>query len=624
MRKPASELYERIVEAAPSAIVMVDADGNVALINVQAERLFGWDRGELLGKPVEKLVPARFRSSHPDHRAAYLQQPVPRAMGAGRDLFALRRDGSEVPVEIGLSAFEAEGGPFVLATLVDLSERRQAEARFRAAVESSPNAIAMVDDNGVIVLTNAELERLFGYDRDELFGQPIEMLVPGRFRTRHPEYRAAFARDPRPRAMGAGRDLYGLRRDGSDVPVEIGLAPIEADGRLHVLASIVDITERRRAEDRFRRAVDSAPNAMIMVDARGQIVLANSRTEEMFKYEPGALLGQPIDILIPSRFRAGLQPRREAFYQEGKARAMGLGRDLFALRSDGVEFPVEIGLNPIETDEEMLVLASVVDITARKRSEEARELAMMQLERSNRELVEAKRMLEHANAELERGNRELDEFAYAVSHDLRSPLRAIQNLAGWIREDAGHALGEEPRGWLDEIPDRIARMDRLLEDLLGYSRAIRAPSALEETEFGELVSNVVRILDIPSGFDVRVFGRDLRIYTPRAPLQRVLCNLIQNAVHHHDEKSGTVTVTARHANPGMIEVEVADDGPGIPPHLRERAFGLFRSLSNKGGSGLGLALVRRVVENQGGKIDVRSNDPRGAVFYFTWPIRAEP
>jgi signal transduction histidine kinase len=248
----------------------------------------------------------------------------------------------------------------------------------------------------------------------------------------------------------------------------------------------------------------------------------------------------------------------------------------------------------------------------------------MQLERSNRELVDAKAMLEHANAELERGNRELDEFAYAVSHDLRSPLRAIQNLASWIREDAGKTLGEEPRAWLDEIPDRVARMDRLLEDLLAYSRAIRAPSGFEETEFGELVSSVVRILDVPTGFDVRVFGRELHFYTRRAPLQQVLNNLIQNAVNHHDEKSGTVTVTARHGDAGMLEIEVADDGPGIPPHLRERAFGLFRSMSRKdGGSGLGLALARRVVENQGGTIGVRDNDPRGAVFHFTWPIRVE-
>src|SRR5262249_7499962 len=158
-------------------------------------------------------------------------------------------------------------------------------------------------------------------------------------------------------------------------------------------------------------------------------------------------------------------------------------------------------------------LASVVDISARKRSEESRELAVMQLERSNRELMAAKAMLEHANSELERGNRELDEFAYAVSHDLRSPLRAIQNLASGIREDAGRQLADEPRGWLDEIPTRVAGMDHLLGDLLEYSRAIRAPSSLEATEFGELVENVVRILDVPTGFEVRVFGRELRFFT---------------------------------------------------------------------------------------------------------------
>ena len=323
MRKPTAEFYERIVEAAPSAIVIVDSEGLIALVNAQAERLFGWERSELLGKPIEKLVPERFRGPHPEHRAAYLRQPVSRVMSAGRDLYAVRRDGSEVPVEIGLALLESDRDRYVLSTVIDLTERRQAEARFRVAVESSPTAIVMIDDNGVIVLANSGLERLFGYGRNELLGQPIELLVPARFRARHPESRAGFARDPRPRSMGAGRDLYGVRRDGSDVPLEIGLAPIETDGRLHVLASVVDITERRRAEDRFRRAVESAPNAMIMIDASGQIVLANSRTAEMFGYEPGALLGQPIEMLVPSRYRTAHPGWRSSFFQQAKTRAMG-------------------------------------------------------------------------------------------------------------------------------------------------------------------------------------------------------------------------------------------------------------------------------------------------------------
>jgi PAS domain S-box-containing protein len=613
------QLFERIFDAAPSAMILTDDDGHVVLVNAEAERLFGWSRDELLGQSVEKLVPAHLRDRHTRLRESFARAPKQRIVGAGRELFALRRDGAELPVEIGLAPIETDRGLYVLATVVDLTERHHAEQRFRVAVESSPNAIAMVDENGVIVLVNREFERLFGYSRSELLGRVIDDLVPERLRERHPEYRSTFARDPRPRAMGAGRNLFGVRKDGSEVPVEIGLAPIRSEGGLLVLASVVDITERRRAEDRFRQAVESAPNAMVMVDRRGEVLLANSRAAEIFGYAVNELVGQPVELLVPSRFRDAHPGWRDAFYRDLRSRPMGAGRDLFGLRKDGGEFPVEIGLNPLETPEGTLVLASVIDITERKRVEEMRFLATLQLERANQELVRAKAQLEHVVAQLERSNQELDEFAYAVSHDLRSPLRAIENRPTWMREDADDSLAGEPRRWLDQIPERIARMDRLLEDLLAYSRAVRAASSLEDTDCRTLVEEIVSLLPIPEGFDVRAVGELPRVSTHRVPLEQVLRNLIDNAVKHHDRSEGSVEVAGRRIDEGWIELEVRDDGPGIPPELRERCFGLFRAMSKRGGTGIGLALVKRVVENRGGRISIHGNDPRGTTFHLTWP-----
>jgi PAS domain S-box-containing protein len=616
-----ADLYRQIVEAAPSAIVMTDGEGRIVLVNAEAERLFGWTRTELVGQAIEKLVPSRWRPQHPRHRATFQRTPKQRTIGAGRDLFALRRDGTEVPVEIGLAPLPTDDGLFVLATVVDLTERHHGEQRFRVAVESSPNAIAMVDENGVILLVNQELERLFGYSRSELLGRVIDLLVPERLRGRHPEYRHAFARDPRPRAMGAGRNLFGVRKDGTEVPVEIGLAPILSDGDLRVLASVVDITERRRAEDRFRQAVESAPNAIVMVDAQGGIMLANSRAGEIFGYRQSELIGQPVELLVPTRFRGAHPGLRGSFYRDLRSRPMGAGRDLFGLRKDGTEFPVEIGLNPLETRDGTLVLASVIDITDRKRTEEMRNLAGMQLERTNQELLHAKRQLEHAVAELERRNQELDEFAYAVSHDLRSPLRAIDNLVKWLREDAAAgSLGAEAERWLEQIPERVARMDRLLEDLLVYSRAVRAASGLEETDLRELVDEIAAVLEVPPGFSVAWVGEPCRISTRRAPLEQVLRNLVDNAFKHHDRALGCVEVAGRLLDDEWIEVEVRDDGPGIALELRERCFGLFRSMSKHRGTGIGLALVKRVVESHGGRVSIEDNAPRGAILRFVWPV----
>ncbi len=232
---------------------MIDADGMIVLVNREIERLFGYSREELLGRPVEVLVPDRFRDAHPGFRNGFFSAPRIRAMGAGRELFGLRKDGSEVPVEIGLTPIATSEGFFVISSVVDISARSQAEARFRAAVESSPNGMVMVDPEGRIVLVNREIERLFGYAREDLLGRSLEVLVPERFRPRHPGFRDAFFADPQTRSMGAGRELFGLRQDGTEVPVEIGLNPIMTDEGVFVLSSIVDISARKQAEQEHVR-----------------------------------------------------------------------------------------------------------------------------------------------------------------------------------------------------------------------------------------------------------------------------------------------------------------------------------------------------------------------------------
>lgn len=248
------ETYRLIVEHAPSAIVLSDASGRILLVNPKAEQLFGYAAGELLGKPVETLLPAALRERHRGYREGYAEAPAARPMGAGRDLFGRRKDGSEVPVEIGLNPIPAKEGTLFLAAIVDITERRRLEERFRLAVEAAPNAMVMTDGAGRIVLANAQAEKLFGYAQAELLGRSVELLVPDRFRARHPGYRADYARKPDTRAMGGGRDLFGRRKDGSDVPIEIGLNPIRSGNETFVLAAIVDITERKELQRRLAQS----------------------------------------------------------------------------------------------------------------------------------------------------------------------------------------------------------------------------------------------------------------------------------------------------------------------------------------------------------------------------------
>ncbi len=241
--------FRQIVESAPSAFIVADAGGCIVFANAEAERMFGAAGEALLGVPVDELVPERYRTAHAGYRNGFLAAAHARPMGAGRDLHARRRDGSEFPVEIGLSPIETPEGRMVLAAIVDVSVRWRLEERFRLAVEAAPSGIVIVDAGGRIALANTQMERMLGYATGELAGQSIEALVPDRLREAHPGYRAAFFARPDSRPMGAGRDLYARRRDGSEIPVEIGLNPLATEEGPLVLAVVVDITARKHAEE---------------------------------------------------------------------------------------------------------------------------------------------------------------------------------------------------------------------------------------------------------------------------------------------------------------------------------------------------------------------------------------
>ena len=422
---------------------------------------------------------------------------------------------------------------------------------------------------------------------------PIEQLLPQRFRSAHVGMRAGYWQNPHPRAMGAGRELFGLRADGTEFPLEIGLSSIDTQHGRMVLASIVNISARKRLEASFRNIVEAAPYGMVMVDAQGSIVLCNARMERMFGYARAELLGQSMDMLLPERYRAAHVHHRDGYRAAPALREMGAGRDLMALHKDGREFPVEIGLNPVPGDEGMLALAAVIDITKRKQME----------------------------LELRQANANLEEFTYVASHDLKSPIRGIADLVEWIAEDLGDQKPPEVQHNLERVAIRVKRMENIIEDLLAYARAGRAAAVLETVDPQALIDAILDIEPVPPGFEVTLKIQAAPFKAAKTPLETVLRNLVANAIKHHDRPQGQLAIGVAEEDLYCV-FSVSDDGPGIPPKAQERVFRMFQTLSSseRAGSGIGLALTKRLVETHGGRITLESRDgERGAIFRFWWP-----
>ena len=308
-----NDLFRQLIDSAPDAMVVVDSQGVVVLVNRQAESVFGYSREELLGQAIEILVPERFRSGHVGHRTAFIQNPKSRPMGSGLELFGRRKDGSEFPIEISLSPLKTEQGTLVSSAIRDITLRKRAEQKFRGLLEAAPDAIVIVNLEGRIVLVNAQTEHLFGYPRNELLGGRVEMLVPKRLRAQHQLHRTSYAHVPTSRGMGADLELFGVRKDGSEFPVEISLSPLETDDGTLVSSAIRDISERkateaaaRLASDRLFSAVESIHGMLALYDAQDRVVLCNSAWRNFFAEAlRGPVIGLTHDELTASCLAAG-------------------------------------------------------------------------------------------------------------------------------------------------------------------------------------------------------------------------------------------------------------------------------------------------------------------------------
>jgi PAS domain S-box-containing protein len=664
--------FRAFLEMASEAIIASNDQGNIVLFNSAAEELFGYSQADMLGQPVELLMPERFRHGHLHHREEYNAHPSRRSMGRSRILYGRRRDGTEFPVEVGLSHVDIEGERFVLTFLTDVSDRKRAEAALRQAqdelqhsnqelehrvlqrteellqlnqrlqqelaerrqVEAEQRRLAAIvasSDDGIIGLAldgtvtswNRGAEKIYGYGAEDIVGQPVQRLVP---EDRLAEETSIIERIK----QGERLEHYEtLRRhkDGSLFDVSLTISPIKnSEGEVIGISKISrDITARKRAEAERKQAqealarelarskglLDASFDGIVVIDAQGYVVDANESYARMM----GRTLDETLQLHI-SDWDAQWSPQElDDIVTTG--RFVDCTFETVHRRKDGSTYEVEITVSNVAVGDEILQLCICRDITERKRSEE-------QLRLSNERMS-------LANAELARAARLKDEFLASMSHELRTPLNAILGLAEALIEDIFGPLNDEQREHLTTIEKSGKHLLALINDILDLSKVESGRMELEITPVPveEFCTSCLSFVKQQAHqkriqLDCRIDPELVEIDIDERRIRQVLVNLLSNAVKFTPE-NGTVQLQVRGDSfRESLDFSVTDTGIGIAPEHLDKLFQPFvqidSALSRRyAGTGLGLALVRRIAELHGGSVALESQEGKGSRFTVSLP-----
>jgi PAS domain S-box-containing protein len=484
-----------------------------------------------------------------------------------------------------------------------LNEGADSEVKKREPLQAAPVAMVVVNQGTEIVLLNRRAEERVGHRRDKRLGQRVTNIIPEGFTERLIANDLRFAEDLLEKQIGAGIGLTRRREGGGEFPIETMPNPLESTGGILVAAALRDVCvskiieiRRTQMEGHYRELLEAAPDAMVVVNQRGEIVLLNLQAEKKFGYRRDELLGQPVTNIIPK----GLAEDDLRSAEGALAQPIGAGIELTGRCKDGGEFPIEVMLGPMESVEGLLVTAAIRDITTRKRAEAV--------------LLKSVR-------ELNRSNEELRQFAYMASHDLQEPSRMVASYTQLLSRRYKGRLDTEADELIAFAVDGAIRMQRLIHDLLAFSRVGSKPRELVDTSSADALEQALSNLrGVIEESGARVTYNALPIVrADKQQLSQLFQNLVGNAIKYQRGATPLVHIAAVRTRDKKWMFGVSDNGLGIAPQYFEKIFGMFQRLHKSdefAGTGIGLAICRKIAERHGSTISVESVLGRGSTFSF--------
>ena len=606
------EKYRMLLDGVQDyAIFMLDPRGRVASWNAGAERIKGYKADEIIGQNFSRFyLQADIDQGKPE-------EELQAAAASGRseiEHWRVRKDGSRFWGNTVITAVRTSSGSLLGFSEIsrDITERKETEAKYRGLLEAAPDAMVVVNQAGEIVLLNVQVEKQFGYFRDELLGQKVTNIIPEGFAERLVADGTRSAAEALAQQIGTGIELIARRKDGTEFPIEIMLSPLESPEGILVTAAIRDITARKGAEkhmaqmeDRYRGLLEAAPDAIVVVNQAGGIVLLNVQAEKQFGYHRDELLGQKVKNIIPEGFAERLIADGTRTTADALAQQIGTGIELYGRRKDGSDFPIEIMLSPLESAEGILVTAAIRNISVRK---------------------DAEKHLVKTVGELKRSNEELQQFAYVASHDLQEPLRMVASYTQLLAQRYKGRLDFDADEFIAYAVDGSNRMQGLIQDLLAYSRAGTNGKVLHKISSESSLSEALTSLRAAVEESGAVVTHDALpvITTDDKQLALVFQNLVGNAIKYRGAQVPQVHVSATENDGKEWIFSVRDNGMGIDPQYFERIFIIFQRLHGRkdfSGTGIGLAICKKILERLGGRIWVESQPEKGSTFYFALPER---